>query len=366
MYYLNAMVPFFNDGVKGIDVLQRAIRGKMPYEEQLRVKQKLFVRGALMAVFTMAYAAFMQDDEAYKNATPEQRYSNWFVRIPGIAEPFKIPIPFEAGLILKSLPEGIYNAAFTDEKGSKIAKDLVKQLIRSLPGNPAEAGLPVPSGLKPFIETALNTSFFTGRDIVDARLEGVEKKFQYTDRTPEILKIIAPVTSLVGLSPVQMENLIRGFTGSMGMGILSTADFALKPVGEAGPVTGRVSQLPLVGGLFQPNDAGRIITEAYDAMGEVQKRHGSYKKLIEEGRREEAADYLKENMAEIGLSSAAGQFRQRMGEMTKYERYIKGVPEKQMSPDKKREELDKIRKMKIDYAAQFKRVREQTERRTSP
>ena len=366
MYYLNAMVPFFNAGVQGIDVLQRAIRGKMPYEEQLRVKQKLFVRGALMAVFTMAYAAFMQDDEAYKNATPEQRYSNWFVRIPGIAEPFKIPIPFEAGLILKSLPEGIYNAAFTDEKGSKIAKDLVKQLIRSLPGNPAEAGLPVPSGLKPFIETALNTSFFTGRDIVDARLEGVEKKFQYTDKTPEILKIIAPVTSLVGLSPVQMENLIRGFTGSMGMGILSTADFALKPVGEAGPVTGRVSQLPLVGGLFQPNDAGRIITEAYDAMGEVQKRHGSYKKLIEEGRREEAADYLKENMAEIGLSSAAGQFRQRMGEMTKYERYIKGVPEKQMSPDKKREELDKIRKMKIDYAAQFKRVREQTERRTSP
>ena len=366
MYYLNAMVPFFNAGVQGIDVLQRAIRGKMPYEEQLRVKQKLFVRGALMAVFTMAYAAFMQDDEAYKNATPEQRYSNWFVRIPGIAEPFKIPIPFEAGLILKSLPEGIYNAAFTDEKGSKIAKDLVKQLIRSLPGNPAEAGLPVPSGLKPFIETALNTSFFTGRDIVDARLEGVEKKFQYTDRTPEILKIIAPVTSLVGLSPVQMENLIRGFTGSMGMGILSTADFALKPVGEAGPVTGRVSQLPLVGGLFQPNDAGRIITEAYDAMGEVQKRHGSYKKLIEEGRREEAADYLKENMAEIGLSSAAGQFRQRMGEMTKYERYIKGVPEKQMSPDKKREELDKIRKMKIDYAAQFKKIREQTERRTSP
>ena len=366
MYYLNAMVPFFNAGVQGIDVLQRAIRGKMPYEEQLRVKQKLFVRGALMAAFTMAYAAFMQDDEAYKNATPEQRYSNWFVRIPGIAEPFKIPIPFEAGLIFKSLPEGIYNAAFTDEKGSKIAKDLAKQLIRSLPGNPAEAGLPVPSGLKPFIETALNTSFFTGRDIVDARLEGVEKKFQYTDRTPEILKIIAPVTSLVGLSPVQMENLIRGFTGSMGMGILSTADFALKPVGEAGPVTGRVSQLPLVGGLFQPNDAGRIITEAYDAMSEVQKRHGSYKKLIEEGRREEAADYLKENMAEIGLSSAAGQFRQRMGEMTKYERYIKGVPEKQMSPDKKREELDKIRKMKIDYAAQFKRVREQTERRTSP
>jgi hypothetical protein len=366
MYYLNAMVPFFNAGVQGIDVLQRAIRGKMPYEEQLKVKQKLFARGALMAAFTMAYAAFMQDDEAYKNATPEQRYSNWFIRIPGIAEPFKIPIPFEAGLIFKSLPEGIYNAAFSDEKGSKIAKDLAKQLIRSLPGNPAEAGLPVPTGLKPFIETALNTSFFTGRDIVDARLEGVEKKFQYTDRTPEILKIIAPVTSLVGLSPVQMENLIRGFTGSMGMGILSTADFALKPVGEAGPVTGRVSQLPLVGGLFQPNDAGRIITEAYDAMSEVQKRHGSYKKLIEEGRREEAADYLKENMAEISLSSAAGQFRQRMGEMTKYERYIKGVPEKQMSPDKKREELDKIRKMKIDYAAQFKRVREQTERRTSP
>ena len=55
-----------------------------------------------------------------------------------------------------------------------------------------------------------------------------------------------------------------------------------------------------------------------------------------------------------------------MGELTKAERAIKAAGESQMSPDKKREELDKIRKMKIDYAAQFKKVREQTERRTSP
>jgi hypothetical protein len=50
----------------------------------------------------------MQDDESYENANPEERYGNWFVRIPGLEEPLRIPIPFELGLIGKALPEGIY------------------------------------------------------------------------------------------------------------------------------------------------------------------------------------------------------------------------------------------------------------------
>jgi hypothetical protein len=365
IYFLNATIPFFNAGIQGIDVLYRAFTGQMPYEQKLQVQKKLLIRGGMMALLTMAYAAMMQDDEAYKNAEPEQRYGNWFVRIPGVAEPFRVPIPFEVGLLFKAVPEGVYNAMFSDEKGSKIAKDLGMQLLRSLPGNPADVGVPVPTAIKPFIETALNKSFFTGRDIVDARLEGVEKQFQYRDKTPEVLKAVAPVLELLGLSPVQAENIIRGYTGSMGVGILSIANPVLKSGGEAGEVEGRVSDMPLVGGLFQPNDAGRVINEAFDSVKEIQQKQGTYKRLIEEGKLQEAEDYVKKNISDVGMAKYAGSFRQQMGEITKTERAIKALPATQMSPSEKRKQLDELRDLKIQMAQNFKVVREQIERQAS-
>jgi hypothetical protein len=364
IYFLNATIPFFNAGIQGIDVLYRAFTGQMDNEQKLNVQKKLLMRGGMMAIMTMAYAMMMQDDEAYKNATPEQRYGNWFIRIPGIDEPFRVPIPFELGLIFKAVPEGIYNAAFGTEEGSKVAKDLTMQLLRSLPGNPAEAGVPVPTAIKPFIETALNKSLFTGRDIVDARMEGLDKAYQYRDKTPEILKILGPAFAAVNLSPVQIENIIRAYTGAMGIGIASIVMPTTSS--QAGPVEGRVSDTPLIGGLFQPNDAGRVIDEAYDSMKDVQRSMKTYKKLVEEGRLDDAREYLNDNVYNISASSFAGSFRQRMGVITSAERRIKAAPESSMSPEKKREELDKLREIKINMAASFKTTLEQIRRPAAP
>jgi hypothetical protein len=364
-YYANMLIPFFNAGIQGIDILYRAFTNQMPYAEKLKVQRKLLIRGALLAGTTMAYALMMEDDEAYKNAPPEQRYGNWFVRIPGVDEPFRIPIPFEFGLIFKAIPEGITNALFTEEKGKDIAKDLTMQTLRSLPGNLTETGVPLPAGIKPIIELAANKSFFTGRDIIDGRMEGLDKQFQYRDKTPELLKAIGPLLQGVGLSPAQAEHLIRGYTASLGIGLLSVVSPIPGVTKEAGAVEKRVSDIPIVGGLFQPNDAGRVIDDAYESMKEINRRSQSFKQLIAEGRTEEAKEYLQENAPDIGLASFAGTFRQRMGDLTKVERAIKAAPETQMSPEKKREELDKIRKIKIDYSRQFKQVREQIERQAS-
>ena len=361
VYFLNATIPFFNAGVQGLDVLYRAMTGRMPYEQQLKVKKKFLMRGGMMAALTMAYAAMMQDDEAYKEANPEQRYGNWFVRIPGFDEPFRVPIPFEVGLLFKAVPEGIYNAMFTSEKGSKVAKDLSMQLMRSLPGNPAETGVPVPTAIKPFIETALNKSFFTGRDIVDSRMDNLDKQFQYRDKTPELLKILGPALEQVNLSPVQVENFIRSYTGAMGIGIMSVADFAIKPAGPAGDIDKRVSEMPIVGGLFQPNDAGRTINEAYEAIKDIQRKQGSYKALIAEGKIEEAQEYVKENINYIGLASYAGSFRQKMGEITKAEKAIKAAPASSMTPEEKRQRLDQLREVKRQMAETFKTVRDRIE-----
>jgi hypothetical protein len=122
--YANTLIPFFNASLQGLDVLYRAFKGDMVASERLRVKQKLIARLGIMAGITLAYAAMMQDDESYENANPEERYGNWFVRIPGLEEPLRIPIPFELGLIGKALPEGIYRLMASDDSTKEVAKAL--------------------------------------------------------------------------------------------------------------------------------------------------------------------------------------------------------------------------------------------------
>jgi hypothetical protein len=131
--YANTLIPFFNASLQGLDVLYRAFKGDMVASERLRVKQKLIARLGIMAGITLAYAAMMQDDESYENANPEERYGNWFVRIPGLEEPLRIPIPFELGLIGKALPEGIYRLMASDDSTKEVAKALQTMALRSIP-----------------------------------------------------------------------------------------------------------------------------------------------------------------------------------------------------------------------------------------
>ena len=100
-------------------------------------------------------------------------------------------------------------------------------------------------------------------------------------------------------------------------------------------------------------------------MKEIQQKQGTYKRLIEEGKLQEAEDYVKKNISDVGMAKYAGSFRQQMGEITKTERAIKALPATQMSPSEKRKQLDELRDLKIQMAQNFKVVREQIERQAS-
>jgi hypothetical protein len=152
--YANTVIPFFNAQVQGLDVLYRAAIGDMPASQRLKVQHKMKVRMLMMGVFTIAYAAMMEEDEAYENANPEERYGNWFVPTP--FGTFRVPIPFELGFVAKSIPEGIYRLVATDDKASSVLGALRKQLFASIPGD-------LPIAAKVPVELMLNKSFFTGR-----------------------------------------------------------------------------------------------------------------------------------------------------------------------------------------------------------
>ena len=339
VHFANSMIPFFNAQVQGLNVLYRAMFGQITAGEKARIKQKLITRGAMMFAISLAYAHNMQDDEAYKNALPEDKYGNWFVRIPGIAEPLRVPVPFEIGYIFKALPEALYNT-IVNKHGKEEAAEAFKTILRNtIPGGSSYG---IPQVFKPGLEVASNFSFFTGRDIVSTKEQLLLPEQQYREQTTELAKLFGKA----GISPIKFEALIRGYFGGAGMALLGALSL---PLVREGPekATKRMSDMPVIGTMFQPNDARWIINNAFDQLREAQQVQASFKDLINKGERAEAQRLLETRATDYARAELGGYLRQQMGQLTQLETAIKASNK---SPEEKRKLLDQVQQTRIRLA----------------
>jgi hypothetical protein len=352
MHMASTLIPFFNAQIQGLDVLYKAFTGKMPMNERLAIREKLLVRGSLMFGMSMAYAMAMQDEEEYKNARPEDKYGNWFVRVPGFDEMVRLPIPFELGYVFKALPEALVNTMVNEkggEEAAKAAKHFATQMV------PGLSNYYLPQAVKPGLEVLLNKSIYTGRDIESTQEQMKEPGFRYRDTTTALAREVGELT---GFSPIKMEYLIRGYTGGMGMAVLAALS---APFGsDEGPqaATKRLSDMPVIGTLFQPKDASGIIDATFARMKEVKMVKETYDDLIEKGRIADAQKYLSTRTKEMALSSVEGSFREYMGQIAEYER---GIKASNMTPAEKRERIDAAKQMKIRLATAVRAVADKKE-----
>jgi len=313
---LSTVIPFFNAQIQGLDVLYRAFKGQMPYNDQLKIRQKLYTRGLLLAAGTLAYAAAMEDDEAYKRAKPEERLGNWFVYTPFSDEPMRVPIPFELGYLFKALPEAVYNTAAEDERNQDIIKGMSKLLAQSNP-------FALPAAIKPATEVILGRSFFGG-DIESKREQTTSMPGErYREGTTEIAKMLGRITGDAGLTPIKIDYLIRGYTGGLGVAIASLANPILNTeVSAVEKPTMKTSKMPFIGGLFQPVEGRGTLDAAYERILEVQQVQGTYKSLRESGKEKEAAAFLDQYRNKLANVSLSGEVRQQLGELATARRQV--------------------------------------------
>jgi hypothetical protein len=357
MFWLSTMVPFLNAQIQGLNVLYKAMSGKATFQEKLKVKQQFYAKGAMMFGMSVAYAVMMSDDEAYKNANDDERYNNWFVYTPFSKEPFKVPIPFELGILFKAIPEAMVNVAKGDREAGEAINAIRKLIQNNIPLGPSS----LPQAIKPIIEVTADYSFYTGRSIVGERLKGVDPSERYNANTNEILKLIGKGTGSIPvlgeyLSPVQLEYLVRGYFGSLPLALASVTNPAIS-TGEAPEGRGIVSSTtPVIGSLFQPLDANGMINRAYKDMESIQRTKATYNKLVEDGNEKGISKLLDAEADKLNLAPLAGAFRSRMGNLAKEERRIKSDPN--MSAAEKRELLDMIKEEKIGLSKELISARE--------
>jgi len=322
-------------------------------------------RGTMMAIGSMAYAAVMQDDEAYKRAKPEERYSNWFVYIPGVSEPLRIPIPYELGYLFKALPEAVIGAASGNTETSQAVKGMATLLGQSNPFS-------LPQAVKPLTEAVLGRTFFGG-DIESMReRQTLLPAERYRNNTTEVAKMlgsitanktIKDVTGYEGVSPLMIDHLIRGYTGPLGIAITQLANPLLAADSKTmvAQPTMKPSQIPFFGGLFQTTEGRGTLDEAYDRMHQIQEAKGTFDKMIQEGRRAEAQAFAQSYANDLAIASTAAAASKRLGEFAKYERMIISSPT--LSTEEKDLRLEQLDKAKTAFANSMISVSDKTRHR---
>jgi len=351
MQMLSTMIPFFNAQIQGLDVLYRTLRGKMPFAQQMEIQRKLKARGMMLMAGAMAYAIMMQDDEAYKLATPEQRYGNFFVYIPGVKDPLRIPIPYEIGVLFMAIPQAIVDVAIRDTKASEAIKGIGKLLWQSAPGV-------VPVGAKPWLEAFYGQTAFG--PIENQREKMLAAGERYRPGTTEVAKALGSFTGVVGVSPLMLEHFVKSYTSMLGISALHMLDpvFATGVGGEKASIP--ASKQPFVGGLFHSAEGRFLIDRAYGRMDEIVQASNTYEGLMDRGQRAEARAFAQRQSNLIAMKDEAGAFRQEMGEMFSEERAIRDNP--RLTTAQKDERLERLKRFENKMAEQFYKQSERTTR----
>lgn len=357
MRALANLIPFFNTQVQALYAIVKSATGTNPFEQQLNVKSKFWKRGALLMAASLAYAMAMQDDKTYKNSSPYSRYYYWFVNLPGFDEPLRIRVPFEIGVLFKSIPQALYELAATDTTTKEAAKGLGMVMMNSNPFS-------IPPAFKAMIEQGFNVNTFTGGPLETTSMQRLATERRFGPRTTEISKVMSEALSQmgIGVSPVRLDALVNTFTSGTGLALLSMANPMInvmrsEPAGPVGTWTDRASELPIFGTAFQPNDSTGMINAAYDMANEFNEAAQTLKDLYKSGQKEKAEAFAKQYAKEIMLGrekGAANAFRKQMNNLKAKERQIRAASESAIPPDRKRALLEQIRAAQIALSTNFR------------
>ena len=345
LQYAARLIPFFNAQIQGLNVLVKAARGNMPFEEQQQIKRKFFNNAMLLMGTGLVYAMAMDDDETFRNARPRDKYSNFFMPIPGVEEPLKLPIPFEAGYFF-SLAVAAVDGMRAETDGKAQFQALKDLFLGSVPGY---SSMGMPQIVKPAFEVWSNKNFLTGGNVESLRLQGLDPEARYLATTTELAKQMSNAIPI--LSPIQIEHLVRGYLGVLPLVAAAGTNSLFEREGKGEKPASRASDLPLVGTAFQKKYGGADSDVVFREAKEVEQARNTFNDMLKSGRKEEAAEYRDTHRVELAMAPAAGQYRQVIGRINAD---IRRTQERNdLTPEEKRLRLDALDKAKQDRAEAF-------------
>lgn len=333
-----AITPFLNARVQGLD---RMVRGGKENPKAFMLK------GAMLTAATMAIMAMNADDERYW-ALPEHERDSFWIIYAGDTR-FRIPKPFELGALFGTIPERAFEALARDDR-------MFGARMGFMVGN--TFALDWPQFFKPIYEDQTNMNSFTQRPVVPQSLQRLEANQQYSTTTPEWIKDVAKTMPEAApewmRSPLRLQHMVEGYTGTVGQYIVDMADVAYRKgtgTEKVAPAK-REMDYPVVKTFVRSGVAGDKYTDRLYQMSEkAGQTYGTLKAYKDQKKMQEYREFKTEKASVL---SARKSIEKGVAKMQKYNRQTKEIYANDgMTPEAKRQRLDELQVKKNELAKEL-------------
>lgn len=309
-----SIIPFFNAYARGMDKLAVAAAGGIVGQSTGQARAMFYKRMAYLTATGFMYALMMSDDEEYQKLPDHVRDTNWILpygKYLGFVP--SIPVPSELAYFFKAISERVV-------RYYKLQGTREEQLAVDVLANLARRGIDVfsspnitPQIIRPLWENITNYSWFLNRPLESQGQLALDPFQRYGVGTSEFLKMTAEKLDefgrehgidLVRVSPIKLENAIRGLLGTTAGVALSMADAVVNPTRTDRPLHQQLkAQLTGASALMKDPTASRMIDDIYQLEKEVDQANSTYKRLVEK-EPEKADDYAKRNIGMMSIRPA--------------------------------------------------------------
>lgn len=315
----NRVVAFFNATIQGADKMARAFKED---PRGMTVKTMLYITLPSILLWYMN-----KDDERYQELPQWEKDTFWI--IPGKENMYRVPKPFEAGVLFGTSFERMLQY-FDDAKNNRKSvgfKGFGDRVVDSL------APSFMPTAMIPIVEAMTNYSLFRQRDIIPQSQENLPARLQYGANTSEVAKFVG---DKINVSPYIVDNTIRGYGGGLaGLG-LSGIDAATGA--KENNASKKWYEAPgLRGFTAAPYQSSNSVQRVYDDYKEQEKLHNEFKLTGQRPDGYDAKEFAKLKNASDSLKG-----------LNKASKAI--INNERMSGEQKREQLDKINMRKANIA----------------
>lgn len=375
--YANLLLPYFNArlqglyklGHDGLDPVVSVLSGKGTSTQRQKAGKFAAVLGAVTLVELVLYLSQMDDDE-WKKREEWDKDAFWWFKFPGTDKAIRIPKPFEMGAFATIVGRATEQMVDKDVEGKLFAKRLGAVLHDNLAINP------MPQIFRPLYDLAKNKDGFTDRPIESMGMERLSPELRINQGTSAAAVGLSKVNSLIAsaadtltggaikkeqaqFSPIQYDYLVRGYLGWVGTAVQTSANLAVQPFKEGSSSRfERIDDYLLVGNYLKtvPASQSKYVTSFYENAKASATAVSDMQHFINAGQIDRAREVFEKEGDKIALSKLYTKSSTRMADISKQMRAVED--DKQMSGSDKRQELERLSQIRVEYAKRVEEVRQ--------
>jgi hypothetical protein len=355
--FLARNVSFMNAYAQQIDVLAQTLAGGgLKGRKRSAALRNMAICGGLLGMTTLMYAFAVGDDPDYQELDDQTRLRNLFIprsltKHAGLDRPLVLPIGTSAAFFFKAMPELIYNKVMNEGTKYEIDNTRLRKAIKEAAIDALLGPNPIPTGIKPGVEIALNRNFFTGGNITPKGMEDMDAAEQYNADTSELGKTLSGLMH-GALNPLETDHLMRSLGGS----VAALAMWGSNLFDSERPAS-EMKKIPVIG-QFVLKDVPRGSEDLfYDFKQRSDEKYNTWNKMMERGKDEAADKYFDEHADLISAHDYVSAMDSALKEINKQIRSAGEVKDKSYTPGERRADIDELKRLKNEMLEDIRQER---------